>query len=64
MEEPSTNHFPMSGEPASMLLEGMQPEPMQQPNAEGQRKHYFDSIDTDEFVMPNQFEVEIRLADN
>ncbi len=31
---------------------------------EGEQKHYFDSIDTDEFVMPNLFEVEIRLADN
>lgn len=31
---------------------------------EQQQKHYFDSIDTDEFVMPNMFEVEIRLADN
>mmetsp|Transcript_20069 Transcript_20069/g.19048 ORF Transcript_20069/g.19048 Transcript_20069/m.19048 type:complete len:106 (-) Transcript_20069:932-1249(-) len=32
--------------------------------AEQQPKHYFDSIETDEFVMPNMFEVEIRLADN
>jgi hypothetical protein len=31
---------------------------------EQQQKHYFDSIETDEFVMPNMFEVEIRLADN
>ena len=31
---------------------------------ENQQKHYFDSIETDEFVMPNMFEVEIRLADN
>lgn len=29
-----------------------------------QQKHYFDSIETDEFVMPAMFEVEIRLADN
>ena len=27
-------------------------------------KHYFDSIETDEFVMPKEFPVEIRLADN
>jgi hypothetical protein len=39
---------------------------MGQPGAAGeqQQKHYFDSIETDEFVMPNLFEVEIRLADN
>lgn len=32
----------------------------------GQMKqaNYYDSIETDEFVMPNKFEVEIRLADN
>jgi hypothetical protein len=29
-----------------------------------QQKHYFDSIETDEFVMPTMFEVEIRLSDN
>jgi hypothetical protein len=27
-------------------------------------KHYYDSIETEEFIMPNMFEVEIRLADN
>lgn len=27
-------------------------------------RHYFNSIETDEFVMPEMFEVEIRLADN
>jgi len=26
--------------------------------------NYYDSIETDEFVMPEMFEVEIRLADN
>lgn len=31
---------------------------------ENQQKHYFDSIETDEFVMPNKFEVEIRMQDN
>lgn len=31
---------------------------------ENQQKHYFDSIETDEFVMPNKFEVEIRMPDN
>lgn len=36
----------------------------QQQQLENQQKHYFDSIETDEFVMPNMFEVEIRLADN
>ena len=35
-----------------------------QAQMEQQQKHYFDSIETDEFVMPNMFEVEIRLADN
>ena len=30
----------------------------------GGQKHYFDSIETDEFVMPSMFEVEVRLADN
>lgn len=29
-----------------------------------QRQNYYDSIETDEFVMPNKFDVEIRLADN
>jgi hypothetical protein len=27
-------------------------------------KHFYDSIETEEFIMPNMFEVEIRLADN
>jgi len=31
---------------------------------ENQQKHYFDSIETDEFVMPNEFDVEIRMQDN
>jgi len=31
---------------------------------ENQQKHYFDSIETDEFVMPDKFEVEIRMQDN
>lgn len=31
---------------------------------EGKQKHFFDSIDTEEFVMPGSFEVEIKLADN
>ena len=31
---------------------------------DGQQQNYYDSIETDEFVMPNKFEVEIRLADN
>mmetsp|Transcript_11414 Transcript_11414/g.19266 ORF Transcript_11414/g.19266 Transcript_11414/m.19266 type:complete len:252 (+) Transcript_11414:101-856(+) len=35
--------------------------PMQVDN---QQKNYFDSIETDEFVMPNKFEVEIRMQDN
>lgn len=26
--------------------------------------NYYDSIETDEFVMPNKFEVQVRLADN
>ena len=35
------------------------------PGAGGQQKaNYYDSIETDEFVMPDMFEVEIRLADN
>lgn len=29
-----------------------------------QQQNYYDSIETDEFVMPTTFEVEIRLADN
>jgi len=29
-----------------------------------QQKNYYDSIETDEFVMPNNFEVEIRMQDN
>jgi len=29
-----------------------------------QQPNYYDSIETDEFVMPSTFEVEIRLADN
>ena len=31
---------------------------------DNQQKNYFDSIETDEFVMPNKFEVEIRMQDN
>ena len=31
---------------------------------DNQQKHYFDSIETDEFVMPEKFEVEIRMQDN
>lgn len=31
---------------------------------EGKQKHFFDSIDTEEFVMPSVFDVEIKLADN
>jgi len=31
---------------------------------ENQQKTYFDSIETDEFVMPDKFEVEIRMQDN
>ena len=29
-----------------------------------QQQNYYDSIETDEFVMPTKFESEIRLADN
>jgi hypothetical protein len=29
-----------------------------------QQQNYYDSIETDEFVMPTKFEVEIRLSDN
>ncbi len=32
--------------------------------AQQQQPNYYDSIETDEFVMPNKFEVEIRMADN
>ena len=31
---------------------------------ENKQKHFFDSIDTEEFVMPEVFDVEIKLADN
>lgn len=31
---------------------------------ENQQRHYFDSIETDEFIMPQKFEVEIRMQDN
>jgi hypothetical protein len=31
---------------------------------ERKEKHFFDSIDTEEFVMPGVFDVEIKLADN
>lgn len=37
---------------------------MQQTGNENQTKAYFDSIETDEFVMPDKFEVEIRMQDN
>lgn len=37
---------------------------MQQTGNENQTKAYFDSIETDEFVMPEKFEVEIRMQDN
>jgi hypothetical protein len=29
-----------------------------------QQPNYYDSIETDEFVMPNKWEVEIRMPDN
>lgn len=35
-----------------------------QMGAGGQQQHYFDSIETDEFIMPQKFEVEIRMQDN
>ena len=31
---------------------------------DNQQRHYFDSIETDEFIMPQKFEVEIRMQDN
>ena len=31
---------------------------------EGKGQAYFDSIETEEFIMPNRFEVEIRMQDN
>lgn len=31
---------------------------------EQQQKNYFDSIETDAFVMPNKFPVEVRMQDN
>ena len=37
---------------------------MQQTGNENQTKAYFESIETDEFVMPDKFEVEIRMQDN
>lgn len=48
----------MEGEMDGQQMEGDMEQVQQQPT------HYYDSIDTDEFVMPNRFEVEIRLADN
>ena len=44
-------------------MEGMESERHAHPGRGGD-KHFYDSIETDEFVMPNVFEVEIRLADN
>ena len=38
--------------------------PGQMPGAQNAGGNYYDSIETDEFVMPDMFEVEIRLADN
>lgn len=35
-----------------------------QMGGENQQRHYFDSIETDEFIMPQKFEVEIRMQDN
>lgn len=37
---------------------------MYQGQQEQQQKHYFDSIETDAFVMPNKFPVEVRMQDN
>ena len=31
---------------------------------EGQQRHYFDSIETDEFIMPQMYEDENRKEDN
>ena len=51
--------------------EGQQEEEQQPPAAQKApaelrkgEKHFFDSIETEEFVMPPKFEVEIRLPDN
>lgn len=44
--------------------DGGQPVPIQYQGQENTQKAYFDSIETDEFVMPNKFEVEIRMQDN
>lgn len=37
---------------------------MGQQEGQEQQPNYYDSIETDEFVMPPKFEVEIRLSDN
>lgn len=42
----------------------MQMQQQYQGHQDAQQKHYFDSIPTDEFVMPENFEVEIRMQDN
>lgn len=45
-------------------VDGGQPVPIQYQGQDNTQKAYFDSIETDEFVMPNKFEVEIRMQDN
>lgn len=45
-------------------VDGGQPVPIAYQGQENTQKAYFDSIETDEFVMPNKFEVEIRMQDN
>ena len=38
--------------------------PIQYGQQEQQQKNYFESIETDEYNMPNKWEVEIRMQDN
>lgn len=45
-------------------MEGTEYQQPHERQEEGKQKHFFDSIDTEEFVMPSVFDVEIKLADN
>ena len=62
MEEDMLQQQQMMMQEQQLQMQQMQ---QQYGNAqENNQKHYFDSIETDEFVMPTNFEVEIRMQDN
>ena len=75
MADPNQQQQYMQGQPGEMQpgqytqeeieqFQQQQQQMMEEQQIAEQRQNYYDSIETDEFVMPNKFDVEIRLADN